>query len=632
MKSKIAVFTTGWCGEILSQFLKGMQSSLETENADIFVFLCYPTYIDSEEMKQGEMNIFELPDLKDFDCAVIFGSGLDFRDRVDEIVRRCNEADIPVIMQGARRDGVSFVGSDNYQATRDMVGHLWQNHGVRRISYFAGSRDSHDSELRLSAILDYLKENGIEDSLCEIFYTNWENAAAARHIDELCKSPEGLPDAIICANDGLAMETCISLSRNGYEVPDDVLVCGYDYLGDSRIFYPSIASVDQCFTEMGQTADKLRRKLINGADRGISEIIPCRFIPGDSCGCFEYRNSDIMRREHGRKAFSDRAKTTYFNRKLDVMDSTILSCHSYEDFKKDLAVLLDRDHDFEGDSFHILLEREFGMSMQDPDVKFKTKGYSDSMEVIYSMEDGVSYTSDSFDPHEMVPGYDPDGASHTYIFLPIHESDHAYGYMIFRDCIDKITDRFLHTYQNRMALVFEKFRHAITIDQINRKLVDIMRRDPLTGVNNRIAYEAWEKHIDELIAEGGAGEFAMAMFDANSLKLINDSQGHEAGDAYLIRSCRIICETFSHSPVYRIGGDEFVAVLSGTDYERRSESVKEFNGKLSPYSSSLPLPDDYISVACGIAVFDPTEDETVADVIKRADEDMYRDKAAKKSA
>ena len=80
-----------------------------------------------------------------------------------------------------------------------------------------------------------------------------------------------------------------------------------------------------------------------------------------------------------------------------------------------------------------------------------------------------------------------------------------------------------------------------------------------------------------------------------------------------------------------MGGDEFVAVLSGEDYDNRDANLKMINEKMSPYSDTLPLPDDYVSVACGISVFDSSTDRTVADVAKRADEEMYKDKAAKKS-
>ena len=187
MKKKIAVFTTGWGSEILSQFLTGMENELKNEQ---------------------------------FDGTVIFASGLDYQDRIDNIIERSNEAGIPVIIQGNRREGISYVGSDNNQAIRDLCAHVRDEHGAKTISFIAGTKDSHDSELRVEAVRNYLKENNCEDDLVEVFYTDWENAAVTRHIKELCESGEKLPDVFICANDGLAMETCISLSNNGYEVPN----------------------------------------------------------------------------------------------------------------------------------------------------------------------------------------------------------------------------------------------------------------------------------------------------------------------------------------------------------------------------------------------------------------------------
>ena len=633
MKKKIAVFTTGWGGEILSQFLTGMQRSLEKDNTDIFLFLCYPTYVDTSANKKGEMNIFNLPDLHDFDGTVIFGSGIDYKDRIDNIIKRSNEAGIPVIMQGARRDGISYVGSDNYVATISMCEHLCEHHGVRKITFFAGTKDSLDSELRLQAVKDYLKEHGRPDDLIEVFYTNWENASATKRVNEIFANGDPLPDAFICANDGLAMETCITLNNNGADVPGNVLVCGYDYIDDSQIFDPSIASVDQCFTEMGAAAGRLWKELLNGAAPGTSEIIDCRFIPGESCGCAEFRNSDKIRRRVGREAFSKRAMTTYFNRKLNLIDSTILSCLTFQDFKKNLRRLLTENHDYEGESFHVLLEPNFGLSIYDPNIKLATKGYGKHMEVIYSTEDGERYKPDTFASKELIPGFKEDlEKNHLYVFLPLHEADEAYGYIIFKDCMDKVENHFLHTYQSRMGLVFDKFRHALSLDLINKRLLDLMRRDSLTNVNNRMAYEDKEKYLQSQINSDCSISFGIAMFDVNSLKLINDSLGHDAGDDYLIKACRLICRVFKHSPVYRVGGDEFIAVLSGDDYDDREELREELKTQMSPYTKSLPLPDDYVSIACGIACFNPDEDMSVQDVVKRADEEMYRIKAAMKKS
>ncbi len=632
MKKKIAFFTTGWCCEILSQFISGMQKAFGSEGADIFLFLCYATYGDSAAMKKGEMNIFELPDLRDFDGVVIFGSGLDFKDIVEMILSRCREAGVPVIMQGAEREGISYIGSDNYQATRDLCAHLLERHKVSKIVFFAGTPDSHDSNLRLKAIQDHLEENGCSGYLKEVFYTNWENAAASRRVNELCATEEGLPDAIICANDGLAMESCLAVFNNGYSVPDDVIVTGYDFINDSQIFDPAIASVDQCLTEMGEAAGILWEQIVKGeVENGTSRIIPCRFVPGDSCGCYEDRNSDMIRRKVGRDGFANRSMTTYFNRKLDNIDSVVLGSSTFDEFKRNLHDLLVRDHVYEGDSFHVLLEPNFGLSIYDSDIKMRTKGYSHNREVLYSSEDGVSYNGEVFAGRELIPGYKADGENHLYVFLPLHEGDSVYGYIIFRDCIEKVYNRYLHTYQNRMNLVFEKFRHALTLDQINIKLMDLMRKDPLTGVKNRMAYEDKEKYLQSLVNSESDTEFAIAMFDVNNLKLINDTGGHDAGDDYLKRCCHLICRIFKHSPVYRVGGDEFLAVLCDEDYDGREELRAELISCMSPYSDRLPLPDDYVSIASGIAVYDPQADQNVSDVLKRADEEMYENKTFIKS-
>ena len=627
MKKKIAIFTTGWGSEILSQFLRGMTDSLKNKQVDLFLFTCYPTYIDTAPVKKGELNIFTLPDLNDFDGVVIFCSGLGFNEEIDKLIERADKANVPVILQGAKRDGLSYIGSDNYDATKSMCEHLHKMHDVHSIVFLAGSKDSLDSELRLKAVMDYLDENGIKDQLLDVYYTKWENAAAARYITKYIEEKRSLPDVFICANDGLAMQTCTTLFENGYDVPRDVLVTGYDYIDDGQIFDPSIASVDQCFSKMGEACAKLWLDLTAGKTRSESFIIPCEFIPGESCNCYEYRDSNEVRRRFGREAFSKRSTTTYFNRKLSIIDSTVLSCLTFNEFMESLHKLLTLDHNFEGDSFHVLLEPNFGLSIYDNNIKLRKTGYSKNLEVLYSTEDGLAYDSDQFETRELVPNYDPNGLNHLYVFLPLHEADDAFGYIVFRDCMDKVQNHFLQTYQSRMSLVFDKFRHALSLDLINKRLIEVMRRDPLTNVNNRIAYEDKEKFLQAEINSEAGCDFAIALFDVNNLKLINDSYGHDAGDEYLIRCCRLICNVFKHSPVYRIGGDEFVAVLTGSDYEIRDELVKRLADGLSVYSNKLPLADDFVSVACGLACYEKGRDLSISDIVKRADDLMYKDKA-----
>ena len=164
------------------------------------------------------------------------------------------------------------------------------------------------------------------------------------------------------------------------------------------------------------------------------------------------------------------------------------------------------------------------------------------------------------------------------------------------------------------------------IEALNRAN-ELARRDGLTGTRNMTAYHEFEEAIQKSIDSGlGHSPFAIVICDINDLKHVNDTQGHKAGDEYIKASCRMICGIFAHSPVFRIGGDEFAAVLAGNDYEKRTELVDMLRKRVL---NNLKRGNGPV-VAVGIGVYDIRSDLKVSDVFKRADENMYNDKVALK--
>jgi diguanylate cyclase (GGDEF)-like protein len=129
-----------------------------------------------------------------------------------------------------------------------------------------------------------------------------------------------------------------------------------------------------------------------------------------------------------------------------------------------------------------------------------------------------------------------------------------------------------------------------------------------------------------MIAGGNAFEFAICIFDCNNLKFVNDSFGHDKGDIYLKKTSGIICEVFDHCPVFRIGGDEFAAIIQGNEYGKRTELIRQFDEKCSRERSKNTEAWEQVSVARGLAEYDPSEDKSVDDVIRRADRNMYENK------
>ena len=126
-------------------------------------------------------------------------------------------------------------------------------------------------------------------------------------------------------------------------------------------------------------------------------------------------------------------------------------------------------------------------------------------------------------------------------------------------------------------------------------------------------------------------QFGLVFFDLNNLKTMNDTYGHEAGDRYIKGACRLICTTYKHSPVYRIGGDEFVAILRGADLLNGSKLIKRFYDRMAIINRDAEDPSEKVSVAAGMAVFKEEMDADYQSVFKRADGNMYMNKSAIKA-
>ena len=151
----------------------------------------------------------------------------------------------------------------------------------------------------------------------------------------------------------------------------------------------------------------------------------------------------------------------------------------------------------------------------------------------------------------------------------------------------------------------------------------IAYRDSLTGVKNSTAYNDATQDIDKRIKEDKFATFSVVVADVNMLKATNDEFGHDAGNQLLVSASRLICSTFKRSPVFRIGGDEFVAILENDDYQNRYELMSEINEKYHELPDKVANDKVDVTVACGISDFTPGMDSCFADVFNRADAAMY---------
>ena len=155
--------------------------------------------------------------------------------------------------------------------------------------------------------------------------------------------------------------------------------------------------------------------------------------------------------------------------------------------------------------------------------------------------------------------------------------------------------------------------------------------DALTHVKNKGAFStAIEDLQTKMNQDKGQMAFAIGVFDCDDLKSINDQYGHDKGDVYLKTACTTICRVFQHSPVFRIGGDEFAVILKNADYQDRDALIRQFERDKTAVNAVAENQWEQVHIAIGIAVYDPRTDRAVNDVLRRADEIMYENKRVRK--
>ena len=191
-------------------------------------------------------------------------------------------------------------------------------------------------------------------------------------------------------------------------------------------------------------------------------------------------------------------------------------------------------------------------------------------------------------------------------------------------------------------LLFQKLKAERKVIEQQRQMEEALRRelyqkeqlqsamkmvnsDPLTGVKSKHAYLEAEENMNHRIEDGSVSEFGVAVFDLNGLKEINDNLGHEAGDNAINEACRFICTCFKHSPVYRIGGDEFVAILEGADYANKDALLDGFEKLMAENAQQGKT-----VVAFGCSLYNPLQDKKMSTVFERADKIMYHRKSMMK--
>ncbi|MCC8135907.1 MAG: substrate-binding domain-containing protein, partial [Ruminococcus sp.] len=291
-KGKIGVILPDFIDSVSFELLSGIAEKANSLGYDVLLFsgifnsqpdIEYYSYIE------GMDNIYELVCKADLD-GIIFGA--DFFNNADlknRIYGLLEKQKAPCVVMGEEHEGYDSVFMKQRGSVKEITSHLINEHGCRSFYFLSGFAGNRDSEERLAGFRDALDEAGIAFDEKNVFYGNFWVKEPEKLAEKIACGEVEMPDAVVCANDVMAMSLVNALTARGISVPGDIAVTGFDGRWEAYMMSPRITTVIGSFYRFGSDAVRRLMSLIGredtSSDRSYQRI---RF--GTSCGCssFEY--------------------------------------------------------------------------------------------------------------------------------------------------------------------------------------------------------------------------------------------------------------------------------------------------------------------------------------------------------
>ena len=599
-----------------SLFLRALQT--EEINRD-FIISSFTFNVDNPDPIQTglELNFANLLLKMDLACIIIFGEMIKTREVIERLAEIGHQKDIPVITFQHPVDGCINADFEYDSAFEKIVRHVIEEHGARTLDMFGGFRDNSFSEARIAIFKRVLEEYGIDSTKSNIYYGDFWQAPAYTVMNDLLEGGEyTLPDAIICANDSMAIGVIDALRKNGKEIPEDVIVTGFDGIWQGQYNDPVLTT---CELDYKQISEQILLRIRNWDERKNIEndtfFIPYKSMFMQSCGCkknAEFPWSRIVDElaEENQDSFRHMLEMGRFVSRMTSSDN------------------LDEAADNLQNSIWMWRSQYYFVGANEPD------GCCHS--IFHGRANKYTFAQKFYRMENPIPDYDlimaRDSNINVLLFKQIRSNTESFGHVV--NGYNEVT--------MRSEQRFEEFGHfinaAVNAVNNNRKLISTSRtnellseQDFLTGLYNRRGFFAFLKKL--LNSPANAGRIlSLFSIDMDKLKVINDTYGHENGDVAIQTLARAIMKYVKDDGIAaRYGGDEFAFAIIG---DRKIEGdIRKIRNEIEESADADPaMTDKPFEVGASLGASERVIDSSIdiEEMIMEADSKMYADKMARK--
>lgn len=633
---KIALVMDGWKRFFTYAWPSGiLQRIKETgEEVNLYIFNSSGDWSMDEDYNVGEYNIYNLPDFADFDGIILDINNIRYADVGTKVIEAVKQSGRPAISIANIIDDFYYVGIDNYAAMQEMIAHLHRKHDCKRFWFIMGPEDNYENNIRAQALKDYLFVNGIPYQNEDFYYESYEFKCGYHGFNQLLQTHDEAPDAIICANDNIAVGVCEAATEKGYRIPVDFCVSGFDNFDKASYFTPQISTVGHIREEVGYCCADVLIRLWAGEHVPRFNHTQAECIYWESCGCQSKLEIDI--RKHIKDHILYELETSAFEEQVIALEYELLNCKSVREMSNLIPKCIPS---MRCDAMYLVLDdhmndfrrqKDYYNQRLIHDESFHVQGYPKRMNIEFIYENGKSVNCDGRSIDSLFPTFDYDKGGTDFLFMPLHFRNKTVGYFVIRNAVYLMEKQYLFKVMTVLTSAMENLHEKEKLEYMNQVLADMSIKDAMTGLYNRLGYQQLACRLFEQRKHEKKNLLIMFV-DMDRLKMINDEFGHEYGDTSLKIIARAIqkCCSMDSIPI-RMGGDEFLVLYNMMSEEETDRIVKQIRAEVDAEAAMKKLPFE-LTFSVGCIKTDMDDDKDLDAYVREADEIMYEEKNLKKA-
>ena len=576
-------------------------------------------------------------------------------DNLSKILKKFKEKPIISIGADLGLPDSYCIQTECLSAYDNAVGHLKNKHDCKKIAFLSANRTgSYEALMRFEAFKKALRKHKLVFNENLIFEGDWELTHAKEVLAKRYPKKESLNfDAILCANDLMALGCEQHFLSLGVKIPEELKIIGFDDSTYAEQSNPRLSTMSQKIFEQGRIGAELAYKRLNGEAIPTITTIPVVPLYKQSCGCIPLDNNDDIYCDdqdniiHTSSLTNGIQKMTgqYYNnlysldsiyRLLDISQTTETLHHFANTLDKILnaldipscfvcfykkPIILDKGKEFIlPHNAEVLLMLDKGRKIKDYDTGLEFNPCKNPFPPEY------------FDKY---PG--------SFMIHPLFSGRKNYGYIV---CKVKTPNYSVHTVSvkiliNTIASNFEYTRSLTktkslsklnsSLQQSNSTLDLQSKTDELTKILNRRGFmELGQKTINLASEVKSSGVLFFA--DLDGLKKINDTYGHDMGDEAIKAAAEVLSHALrSSDTVGRLSGDEFAAIAVGMKLSQEAQFRLKIDSLCDIISKDRNFPFK-LSMSIGAIEFSKdSKNSALSDLLALADDKLYIEKRKKHS-